>query len=832
MAWPRTLSLPLRYAWRSLRRAPVFTLTASLTLALGVGATTAIFSVVNAVLLRPLPYFESDRLVGMGHAAPGIQMGEVGQSSGTYFTYRRTATAFEETGIYQTNAVSLSDPTGGTEPERLRAAEITPSILTLLHATPLRGRVFSESEGLPNAPRVVILAEEFWRRRFGGDPTLVGRTVQIDGGAAEVIGIMPAAFRFPDTRVEAWRPLQLNPAETLGGGFNWTGIGRLRRGATLASATADVNQSFKRVPELYPDLAPGLTMAGVIENAKLRPTLRPLRDDVVGAFGPVLWVVAATAGLVLLVACANIANLLLVRAEGRQKELTVRAALGAGRGRVLSHFFAESLVLATVGGVVGVTLAVVGVRLLVQYGPPELPRLNEVTVDGTALAFSGLAALVCSFIATLLPAIRQSTLNLGAMLREGGRSGTAGRSRQQTRGVLVAAQVAMALVLLSASGLLARSVLKLQSVRPGFDAANVLTLRLDLPSATYGRPSDAVRFYEQLLDRLSALPGVRAVSATSKVPLLVEGSNLNPVSRADRPPAPNELPPLAVFVRATGSYFQTMRIPLVAGRTFQSMTDAQSPFEVIVSRKLAKEQWGDSTGQAALGARVRLLTGTLYTVVGVAETVLDSSLAGPPPAHVYFPVVTAADTGADGNIQGVRSLSLVIRTSGDPLALAPAVRREIVALDRALPIFNVRAMNDVVASSFARLSFTLLVLVVAAGATLILGAIGLYGVISYIVSLRTREIGVRIALGAQPRSVGRLIARQGILLALAGAAVGLVVFATLARLLRAFLFEVSPADPLTLIGVTALLILVAAGASWVPARRAARINPVEAMRVE
>lgn len=832
MAASRAFALPLRYAWRSLRRAPVFTTTATLTLALGVGATTAIFSVVNAVLLRPLPYEGADRLVAIGHSAPGVKLAELGHSLGTYFTYRKLATAFEEVGLYKGASASLADPTGSSEPERLQVTYITPSVLPALRLSPQRGRRFQEEEAIPGSAPVVLLSDEFWRRRFGSDPSILGKTVQLDGRATEVVGIMPPSFHFPDAKTEAWLPLRLNPAQVQAGGFDYSGIGRLRAGASVATGLADIKQAFRRLPELYPTLAPGMAMSAVIENARIEPTVVPLRDVVIGAFGPVLWVVAATAGLVLLVACANIANLLLVRAEGRQKELTVRSALGAGQGRVLAHFFAEGVVLAVLGGVVGAVLAKVGVRLLVQYGPAGLPRLHEVHVDLTALAFAAVASVVAALLATLFPALRQGKLNLGSMLREGGRSGTAGRHRQRLRGVLVAAQVAMALVLLSASGLLARSVLRLRAVRPGFDASNVLTLRVDLPNVAYPKPSDAVRFYTQLVERVSSLPGVRGVSVTSKAPLLVEGSNLNPVSREDRPPGPNELPPLATFIRASNTYFQTMGIPLVAGRSFSGMTDAQSPFEVIISRKLAKEQWGDSSGAAAIGARVKALTGTIYTVIGVAETVLDSSLAAPPTAQVYFPVVPAADTGADNDLIGVGEMSLVVRTTGDPTVITPAVRREIAALDRTLPVFNLRAMNDVVASSFARLSFTLMVLAVAAGATLFLGAVGLYGVIAYVVSLRTKEIGVRIALGAPPQAVGRLIARQGVVLAAAGAGVGLLIFAMLARLLRSFLFEVSPADPLTLAAVTSLLILVAAGASWFPARRAARIDPVEAMRAE
>lgn len=823
--------LPLRYAWRSLRRAPVFTITATLTLALGVGAVTAIFSVVNAVILRPLSYPESERLVALGHTAPGIKMGEVGQSLGTYFTYRRESRAFESLGMWTVESMSLADPAGGALPERLRTVLMTPSVFPVLRIPALHGRTFTDDEGLPGGAAVVLLAEDFWRRRFGADRSIVGRTLHLDGRSVEVVGIMPGAFQFPDARTQAWLPLRMDPAATEAGGFNYSGIARLAQGATLEGAQADVKRALARVAEFYPTLAPGMPMAGVMQSTRLAARVRPLIDDVIGPFGRVLWVVAATAGLVLLVACANIANLLLVRAEGRQRELTVRAALGAGEGRVLAYFVGESVVLALIGGALGVLLAVAGVALLVRNGPEELPRLAEVTVDGVALAFGLVAALVASLLATLLPAWRQRRVNLAAMLREGGRAGTAGRARQRSRGVLVGAQVALAMVLLAGSGLLARSVLRLRAVRPGFDASQLLTFRVDLPRSTYRTSADLVRFQRELELRLAALPGVRAVGATSKLPLMIEGSNLNPLMREDRPLAPDELLPLVTLVRASPDYFRTMGIPLVAGRSFTA-GDAQSPFEILVSRNMAAEHWGDSTGRGALGQRLKGLNDATYTVVGVVETVLDSSLSAPPLSHAYFPIVPAADTGKDRDLIGMSTLSFVVRTAGDPLPLAAVARRAVADLDPALPVYHLRAMDEVVARSYARLTFTLVVLAVAAGAALVLGAVGLYGVVAYIVSLRSREIGVRIALGAQPGAVGRSVARQGVSLALAGAGAGLVLFLLTARVLRVFLFGVEPTDPVTLVVVTMTLVVVAAAASWVPARRAARIDPVEAMRAD
>lgn len=825
-------SLPLRYAWRSLRRAPVFTATVVGTLALGVGAVTAIFSIMNAVLLRPLPYAESDRLVSMGHPAPGLKIGDVGQSLGTYFTYRRLGTAFEETGLYATTSVSVADPAGGASAERVEAGTITPSVLRVLRVNPLRGRAFSDDEGRRGGAAVVLLSEGLWKRRFGADPSIVGRTIQVDGRETEVVGIMPGSFDFPSYRVQAWVPIRLDEAATEAGGFDQHGIGRLKPSVTIDGAQRDAERAFARFPELYPILAEALGTKSIVEQAHMRPLIRSLRDEVIGPFAEVLWIIGATAALVLLVAGANVANLLLVRAEAKQKELTVRTALGAGKGRVRAHFLAESLLLALLGGAGGIAIAEGAITLLLRYGPADIPRLNAVSIDGAALAFGLGAAVLAAFAAAVLPIVRQGTTNVASVLREGGRGGTVGKSRQRTRGVLVAVQVALAVILLSGSGLLARSILRLRDVRPGFDASGLLTFRIDLPASKYRNATQVVNLYDQLITRLQALPGVTDAGVSTKLPLVIDGANLNPITRADRPPAPNELPPLSVFIRATDSYFKAMRIPLVTGRMFASLTPSQTPYEVVVNRRVAEELWGDSTGARAVGQQLTMITGAKYTVIGVVETVRDSSLSAPATAQVFFPIVPASDSGADSNLLDLNGVAVVVRTAADPALLAAAARRIVAELDPALPVFRLNTMERVVGESYARLSFTLLILAVAAAATLLLGAVGLYGVVAYVVGLRTREIGVRIALGAQPGAVGRGIARQGIVLALVGAGVGLLVFLALAQSLRAFLFEVAPTDPLTLAGVVVVLVVVAAGASWLPAVRAARISPIEAMRAD
>lgn len=825
-------SLPIRYAWRSLRRAPVFTVTVVATLALGVGAVTAIFSIMNAVILRPLPYPESDRLVSMGHPAPGLKIGDVGQSRGTYLTYRRVGTAFAETGLYATTSLSIADPAGGASAERVESGWITPSVLRVLRVNPMLGRGFSDDEGRPNGPEAVLLSESLWRRRFGADPSIVGRTIQVDGRSSEVVGVMPESFDFPSYRTQAWVPIRLDEAATEAGGFDQSGIGRLKPSITIHAAQRDAERAFARFPELYPLLANDLSTKSIVEQAKLRPMIRSLRDEVVGPFADVLWVIGATAALVLLVACANVANLLLVRAEARQRELTVRTALGAGKGRVFAHFLAESLLLGLFGWAGGIALAQGAIELLVRYGPTELPRLNAVSIDGAALAFALGAAMVAAFAAAVLPIVRQGSTNVARVLREGGRGGMVGKARQRTRGALVAVQVALAVILLSGSGLLARSIVRLRAVRPGFDPSGLLTFRIDLPSSRYASGGVVVQLYEQLVTRLQALPGVTAAGLSTKLPMVVDGANFNPITRADRPSAPDELPPLGVLIRATDTYFKAMRIPLVAGRMYASFTPTQTPFEVLINRRAAQDLWGDSTGTSAIGQQLAMITGAKYTVVGVVETVRDSSLSGPATAQIFLPIVPASDSGVDNNLLGLNGVAVVVRSSADPALLAAAARRVVADLDPTLPVFRLNTMETVVGASYARLSFTLLILAVAAAATLLLGAVGLYGVVAYVVGLRTREIGVRIALGAQPGAVGRGIARQGIVLALIGAAVGLLIFSLIAQALRAFLFEVGPTDPLTLGGVVVVLVAVAAAASWLPAVRASRISPVEAMRAD
>ncbi len=823
-------SLLARHAARSLRRTPVFTVAATLTLVIGIGAAVAIFAVVNGVLLRPLPYGNPDRLVGAWHDLPPLSLMKATQTASTWMTYKRLARTIEGIGIYQESAVNVAEPGGASEPQRLAAGFLSVDVIPVLRVTPLLGRNFTAEEDRTNGPNVVIISAGLWRSRFGADPGIIGRGMDVGGLSRQIVGVMPERFRFPAADTKLWLPLRVS-AEQFTGGFNYNAVARLKPGVTVADARRDFVAVLPRIVELYPTFVPGVSTQMLMDQAKPVPVLVPLRDDVVGGIARTLWMVAAAAGLVLLVACANVTNLILVRADGRQRELAVREALGAGRARVMAHFLAESAVLTAIAGVLGFALAWVAVRALVNASPIEIPRLAEVGVGAAAALFTLLVSALVAVVCSVIPALRIGRVHLSNALREGGRGGTAGRARQRVRGALVAAQIAIALVVLAGSGLLLRSYRGLHQAQPGFNPAKVATLWLSLPRARYVTNKSLAQFYAQLDERVAALPGVQAAGLASHLPLTMSGTNQNPLYPEDDPTTyANKIPPLQLFVTTDGDYFRAMGIPLIAGRTFDRL-DTQRGGEAIISQRTAAQFWKDSTGRSAIGKRFRELPGSgpLYTVVGVVGNTRDSSVAGPPTQMVYFPQAVDPDTLFS---QVQRTLAVVVKTAGDPGAITGAVKKVVRELDPSLPTFDVRTMAAVFDASMAQLSFTMLILGAAAVVTLLLGAIGLYGVMAYAVTLRTRELGVRIALGAQPGSVAAMMTRQGVTLTAVGIAGGLAVFALVARFLRSFLFGVAPGDPLTLAGASLLLVAVAALASWLPARRASRVDPVEALRAE
>ena len=830
---------PLRYAWRSLRRTPVFTIAASLTLVIGIAASVAIFAVVNGVLLKPLPYGSPDRLVGAWFDLPPINLNHTQQTQTTYYVFQRLAKSIDGIGLYQEGSANVSDPGGKSEPQRLTVAWVTSTLVPVLRVTPLLGRNITAEEDTPITSRigagsrdvgaVVMISEGLWRSRFGADPGVIGRMLEVNGRSREIVGVMPNRFRFPAAETQLWLPLGLDPNNKFPGGFNYNAVARLKEGFTPQAAERDFASVLPRLVELYPSFAPGVTSQMLLDQAKPVPKLIPLREDITGGIAKTLWMVAAAAGLVLVVACANVTNLILVRADGRQRELAVREALGAGRARVMLHFLAESAVLTAIAGLVAVGVAWAAIRVLVSSSSVQIPRLSEVHLDTAtvvfAFAISAAVALVCSII----PALRIGRVHLSNALREGGRSGTASRAQHRVRGAMVAVQIALALVVLAGSGLLLRTFQRLTAVKPGFNPENVVTFWMSPGGGKYPNDSSLVRFYAGLLDRAAALPGVRGVGISSRIPLMDHGMNQNPVFPENDPEYATKIPPLGLFTTTDGGYFRTMGIPLIAGRTFDRL-DLQNSQEAIISQATALQFWKDSTGQAAIGKRFRdLPTGPLYTVIGVVANTRDTALAAPAPRVVYFPEAFPVDSTFN---QVYRTAALVVRTQGDPNAIIPAVQRLVRDIDPSLPTFDVRTMQRTVSASIAQLSFMIAILATAALVTLVLGAIGLYGVLAYVVTLRTRELGVRIALGAQPSEVAGMMTRQGLMLTAFGVAGGLGLFFVVARFLRSFLYGVAPSDPVTLAGASLMLVLIAALASWIPARRAARVDPADALRAE
>ena len=824
-----SLSSVVKSAWRSLRRSPAFTVTASLTLIIGIGAAVAIFALVNGVLLRPLPYGDPDRLAVPYHNMQLIGLAKGNQTQGTYFTYKKLARSLEAIGVYQAGAVNVSDPRGGSEPQRMGSAFVTQSVIPLLQVPPLIGRSFTEAEDAPKGPNVVIISEGLWRSRFGADRGVLGRTIDVNGRTWEIIGVMPTRLRFPSPETQIWIPMRLDANDPSPGGFNYDGIARLRKGVTIAAASRDLVSVLPKILELSPNLAPGVSTQMLLDQARPVPFVAPLKDDVTGGIAKTLWIVAAAAGVVLLVACANVTNLILVRADGRQRELAVREALGAGRGRVTMYFLGESIVVTAVSAAAGVALAAVAIRLLVSMGPTSIPRLSEVHIDLATVAFAIVVSALVAVACSIVPVLRIGRVHLSNALREGGRGGTAGRARQRIRSALVAGQIALALVALASSGLLLRTFERLNAVRPGFEPEGLATFWVALPYARYTSDTSVVRFYSQLLDRVRAVPGVRDVGLSSRLPFEQNGGwSKDPLyPEDDLATYANKIPPLNFYTTTDGGYFHVMGIPLIAGKTFDR-PELQRGDEAIISRATAIQFWKDSTGQRVLGKRFRELPGTPWlTIVGVVGDTRDSSLASPPSLVVYRP-----QSISNGTHSTQWTMALVVRTGSEPTAITSAIQRAVRDLDPTLPLFDIRSMSEITAASMAQLSFTIIVLGAAALVTLILGAVGLYGVMAYVVSLRTRELAVRIALGATPSAVIRMLTTQGVVVTGFGVAAGLVLFVIVARALKSLLFGVASMDPVTLLSASLLLVGIAAFASWLPARRTARVDPADVLRAE
>jgi len=814
----------MKSVFRRLARSPMFTVLTLITLAIGIGANTAIFSVVSGVLLKPLPYPHPEQLVGVWETSriPGLK--ELNASPATYFTFREESRAFQDTGLWRSDSVAV---TGIGEPERVESLETTDGFFPILGVQPVRGRWFTRKDDSPGSPETAMLAYGYWQRKFGGDPSVVGRRIMIDGEQREIIGIMPRNFRFMNRNFAMLLPLQLDRAKTFIGNFSYTGIARLKPGITLAQASADEARMLALMLRKFAPFQ-GISMQMVME-AHFGPSLHPLAADVTGDIGKMLWVLMGTIGAVLFIACANVANLMLVRAEGRQQELAIRAALGAGWTRIARELLLESVALGLAGGALGVALAYAALKFLVSLGP-ALPRLDEIAIDPPVLLFTLLVSLIAGVLFGLIPVFKYAGPHLITVLRQGGRTASEGRERHRARSVLVVVQVSLALVLLIGSGLMIRTVRALKQVPPGFTKPEqILTLSVPIPEAQAPAPVQVVRTYNNILDKVAAIPGVVSVGLTNSITMDGYSDN-DPIFASDKLYAESQIPPLRRYKFISPGYFAAMGNSLVAGRDLTWTDIYEKRPVVLVSESLARELW--RTPVAALGKQVRENPKAPWRqVIGVAANERDDGVNRQATTMVYWPMMVQNFWGQDlraprGQIFAIRS------TRAGSAGFLSEVRQAVWSVNPDLPLANVRTVEEVYGKSMARTSFTLVMLGIAAGMALLLGLVGIYGVVSYTVSQRTREIGIRVALGAPPQAVRQIFVRQGLVLTAVGVACGIAAAAVLTRLIKALLFEVSPLDPLTYLAVSVALAAAALLASYVPARRATTIEPVEALRVE
>jgi putative ABC transport system permease protein len=797
----------LRYGARMLLKNPGFTLIAVLTLALGIGANTAIFSVINGVLLSALPYPQPEQLamIWCDNRRQGIP--DDITSYPNFVDWRDRNKTFQGMAGMTSTTLHL---TGVGEPEEIHAATVSINFFQVIGVDPRLGRGFTAEEERPGSERVVILSHALWQRRFGGDPGILNKTISLSGISNTVVGIMPPGFQFPEN-TDMWRPLA--PSDGMRAarfGFFLPVVGRLKPGVTRAQAQADLDVIANQIEQQFPD------MAGYGVNVV------PVLEQTVGAIRRTLMILFVAVMFVLLIACANVANLLLARAAGRRREVALRAALGAGRWRIVRQLLTENLLLAALGGVFGVLLAWWGLRLLVDLSPANIPRLENIRLDGRVLWFTLGLSLLTGLIFGLAPALQTTQLKLGETLKEGGRTGSGGRSARLIRGVLVVVEVALTLVLLVGAGLLIRSFWRLQQVDPGFKTDNVLTLRLSLPRSRYTDGAQAASFFDRLQERLAALPGVVAVSATTDIMLqrLATSSNF---TIENRPRDPSELALELPFDRVQPNYFQMMGIQLLQGRTFTAQDGRDSPRVAIVNETFVKRYFPN---EDPIGKRFTFGDGgpnaQWIAIVGVVRDTKRQGVDQPIRIESWMPLAQSP----------ARSMEVVLRTTGDPLALGNSAREAIWSIDRDLPIPRIQTMEQNLSTRVAQRRLNMLLLGLFASVALVLSAVGIYGVMNYTVTQRTNEIGIRVALGAQIRDVLRLVVGEGMILALAGVVIGLVMTFAMTRLMASLLFGVSASDPLTFAAIAALLFGVALLACWIPARRATEVDPMVALRYE
>ncbi len=817
----------MKHSLRRLLKSPAFALTALITVGAAIGANALIFSVVNGVILKPLPYAEPSRLVGAWLVAPGVMPGPLNQSAATYFMIRDSAQSFQDIGLWNSGSATI---TGRGEPEQVETLDVTDGTLPILGIQPALGRGFSKEDDLPNGPRVVMVTHQYWQRAFGASPAAIGQSLTVNGTAREVIGVLPEDFKFLRANPLVIVPMKTQSRDHSRGGFNYRGLARLKPGVSIAQANADVERLLPSLTQRF-KLPQGFTQK-MFDEARFGSLVRPLDIDVVGDIGKMLWILLGTVALVLLVACANVANLFLVRAEARQQELAIRLALGAEAKQVAWQLMAESLLVALIGGVLGVALAYGGIQLLLYLQPAQLPRLNEITIDPIVLLFTLAVSVIAGLLFGAIPILKYARPQMAAALKDSSRGSSEGRERHRARNTLVVAQVALAAILLVASGLMVRTFVAMRDVPPGFQhPENLLTLRISIPTAVVSDPAQTARTHEQIARKLEAVGGVESVGVTSEVTM--GGNNNNdPIWVEDHPYEGAGIPPLRRHKYMGDGYFTTMGNPVVAGRGLTWNDVHTWSKNVLISDNLAREYWGEPA--KALGRRIRRTPQSpWYEIVGVVGNERQDGATEPAPAIVYWPMMTADTPGDVKSVNVVRSLAYVIRSSRlqSPGFLAE-VQQAVWSVNPNLPLARVRTMQQIYDESMAQTSFTLVILGIAAAVTLLLGVVGIYGVVAYIVSQRRREIGIRMALGARGGEVQRMFITSGVTLAAIGLVVGLAAAAGVMRLLGSLLFGVSPFDPITYGLVVVGLATVAFVATWLPARQATRIDPMHALRAE
>ncbi|HEU0173135.1 MAG TPA: ABC transporter permease [Blastocatellia bacterium] len=811
----QTLWQDLRYGFRTLMRKPGFTVVAIIALALGIGANTAIFSVINSVLLRPLAYQEPERLVVINHDYPKISL-KASVSAIGYTHYRDNAKSFESVTATTGGSFNL---TGGGDPEQVNGAMVTHNFFSALGARPALGRLFLPEEDQPGKNKVVVFSNGFWQRRFGGDPGVVNKTVTLNDESYTVVGVMPPSFQFGreiGRIVDLWTPIAFTPQQlsynNLTNEFLFV-FARLKPGVTIGQAQAEMDAIAANLRRQY------LPWAG--SRSEWGLTMQSFNELVVGEIRLALWILMGIVGLVLLIACANVANLLLARAADRQKEMAIRTALGAGRWRVIRQLLTESALLAVIGGALGLLLAWLGINALLKVNQVQIPRANEIGLDWRVLAFTLGVSLLTGVAFGLVPALQASKADLHETLKEGGRTGSSG-ARAWVRNSLVVAEMALALVVLVSAGLLIRSFWRVQQVSPGFAPQNVLAMSLALPATKYREPAQRANFYKEALQRIRALPGVQSAGATSILPL--SGNNSSGSFQIEGRVTPQgQSSPHGDRWAVTTDYFSTMKIPIFRGRFFDDHDTMESQPVAIIDDAMARKYWPD---EDPVGKRITFQGGPnnpiWREIVGIVGHVKHSGLEGESRVQYYIPHSQTQNA----------FMTLVLRTSNDPASLAGAARGAIRGLDKDLPVFRVKTMEQFVSDSMAQRRFAMTLIGVFAAVAMALASVGLYGVLSYSITQRSHEIGIRMALGARAADVLRLVVGQGMLLALAGVALGGVAAFLLTRLMANLLFGVTASDPLTFATIALLLTMVALVACLAPALRATRVDPIVALRYE